>query len=388
MKRYCKNIDITDFEFLEFCATECLRQKWHRRDVLDFFCKTTKRPKYEIKYAIRNDEKQALVIVAAHYMQKQLKEKKLDFVPIWYKEKIDSSNCKLRRIGIQNITQQLFDYVAVYAMKDFLGRIGEYQCASIPGRGQIYGVTHVYKWMREKDTKYVAQLDVQKCFPSIPQDKLLAFIDKYVANDDVKWLVRELVGTFDEGLSIGSYLSQYLCNVYMSQLYHKIEENMYYKRRGKRVNYVSHVLFYMDDISLYGSNAKMMHKAIKEIVEYTKNEMGLTIKVNWNVRKLGKHDFVDTMGFRVYRDHITIRRRVFKRVRRVFNSVLKNKDKSPTLVQARKCISYYGLLKNTNSEKFMKKYKVYRTIKLAKEVVANDSKLRYGATKRKCNSGQ
>ena len=136
-------------------------------------------------------------------------------------------------------------------------RIGEYQCASISGRGPYYGLKHVRKWLRAHDAKYVAQLDVQKCFPSIPQDKLLAFVDKYVANADIRWLVRELVSTFDVGLSIGSYLSQYLCNLYMSQLYHEISERMCYTRRGKPIRLVKHVLFYMDDILLIGCNAKL-----------------------------------------------------------------------------------------------------------------------------------
>ena len=53
----------------------------------------------------------------------------IHFQPIWYKEKIDASSQKVRRIGIQNIKQQIYDYIAVEAMKDFLKRIGEYQCA-------------------------------------------------------------------------------------------------------------------------------------------------------------------------------------------------------------------------------------------------------------------
>lgn len=105
MKRYCKDVDILDFEFLQFCAAECLRKKWKRRDVLEYFSGLTGRSKEEILYAIKNGEKPGLVIVAAHHMQKQLKARELNFVPIWYKEKIDSSNHKLRRIGIQHVSQ-------------------------------------------------------------------------------------------------------------------------------------------------------------------------------------------------------------------------------------------------------------------------------------------
>lgn len=82
MKRYCKNVNILDFEFLEFCASECLRKKWKRRDVLEFFSNITGRSKDEILHAIQNGEKPALIVIAARHMQKQLAKKELHFVPI------------------------------------------------------------------------------------------------------------------------------------------------------------------------------------------------------------------------------------------------------------------------------------------------------------------
>ena len=56
MKRYCKNVNILDFEFLEFCVGECLRKKWKRRDVLEFFSGITGRSKDEILHAIKHGE--------------------------------------------------------------------------------------------------------------------------------------------------------------------------------------------------------------------------------------------------------------------------------------------------------------------------------------------
>ena len=96
------------------------------------------------------------------------------------------------------------------------------------------------------------------------------------------WLVDTLLKTFRKGLSIGSYLSQFLCNLYMSQLYHEISERMYHirKRRAggaERVNLVKHVLFYMDDIYITGTNAKLLNMAAKRIVSYAA-KMGMTIK--------------------------------------------------------------------------------------------------------------
>lgn len=96
----------------------------------------------------------------------------IHFQPIWYKEKIDASSQKVRRIGIQNIKQQIYDYIAVEAMKDFLKRIGEYQCAALKGRGQSYGIKAIKRWMRNKNIRYAGQCDISKCYPSIDRNKL------------------------------------------------------------------------------------------------------------------------------------------------------------------------------------------------------------------------
>ena len=363
---------------MDLCAADCLKKKWKRRDVEEFFADLLHADRRRIHWMIRNGGRPELAHAAALNMQRELQAHQLTLVPIWYKEKVDSSNHKLRRIGIQHVSQQLYDYVAVYGMMDLLRRIGEHQYASIPGRGPQKGMLKLKRWLKEKDVKYVAQLDVKKCFPSIPVPKVLAMVDKYVANQDVRWLVHQLLGTFDGGLAIGSYLSQYLCNLYMSQLYHEIQERMYYERRGKRIKLTKHALFYMDDILLCGSNSKALHEAVKAINRYTSNEMGLTIKGCWRVWQLAGDEFVDTMGYRVYKDRVTIRPRVFLRVRRAYKKGLRRKPL--TEKEAKKCVSYFGSVKGTNSLKFAKKYKIFRTFRKSKGVVRRESVLRHRTT--------
>ena len=90
-------------------------------------------------------------------------------------------------------------------------------------------------------------------------------------------------------------------------------------------------------------------------------------------KKNDKGQFIDMMGFRVYRWHITIRRRVFKRIRRNYMRVLKmiKTHKIIPLIYARRFISYYGQIKHSDSVKFCKKYHVSDVIKICKKVVRN-----------------
>ena len=81
--------------------------------------------------------------------------------------------------------------------------------------------------------------------------------------------------------------------------------------------------------------------------------------------------FIDMMGFRIYRWHVTIRRRVFKRIRINYMRVwkmIKTHKKIP-LIYARRCISYNGQIKNSDSFKFKRKYHVNEIIKVCKKVM-------------------
>lgn len=393
MKRYCKNVDITDRELIQKSVYKCLRNKYKRNDVLEMFSEYSGLSKDFIKGAFKEFGIKALrpfAETAVDGIREELIRNKIKFKPIWYKEKIDASSQKIRRIGIQNIKQQIYDYIAVEAMKDFLKRIGEYQCAALKNKGQSYGIKAIKKWLRNKNIRYAGQCDIKKCYPSIDRGKVMEFLRKYIKNEPLLNLIEILIGTFEMGLSIGSYLSQYLCNAFLSQIYHEIAERMYRirkKRNGimERIKLVLHQLFYMDDILILGTNAKDIHKAMKLITQKAE-ELGLKIKDNWIVfttvmkRKDDGH-FIDIMGVRIYRHHITIRRRVFLRVRRTYKkgqALIKQKKKIP-LWLARKCVSYKGILDHTNSQKIKKKYQTAQTIKVCKGVVSHESKIRQKA---------
>lgn len=218
----------------------------------------------------------------------------------------------------------------------------------------------------------------------------MEFLEKRIKNKPLLGLIRRLVMTFDTGLSIGSYLSQYLCNLFLSQVYHTVAEKMYRvrkKRNGtkKRINLVKHQLFFMDDMLILGTNASDIHKAMDMIMQKAK-EMGLEIKDSWSVfttvskRKDDGH-FIDIMGVRIYRQHTTIRRRVFLRVRRAYKNALARikQSKNVPLWLARKCMSYKGILDNTESHNIKKKYNTNKTIRICKGVISHESKVRFRA---------
>ena len=43
-------------------------------------------------------------------------------------------------------------------MKPLLKRIGEYQCSSIKGRGQSYGIRAIKRWLKDKRIRHIGKL--------------------------------------------------------------------------------------------------------------------------------------------------------------------------------------------------------------------------------------
>lgn len=360
MKRKCKNIDITDLNFLATAIYECLKNKSRtRKDVVRF---NSEYP-YSSKMALE--------------MREEIRNHRLNLKPIWYKDKYDQASGKTRHIGIQDIKQQFYDYAVINALvAGGVGNtIGAHQYASIRGRGQLKGAQRIHKWLKDRDSRYYIKMDVKSYYKSIPQKKLISYLHKVIKNDDLLWLIEELLKTFDEGLAVGSYMSQFLANLYMSVIYHKVEEMHRIRHsRGKeiRMRLVYHQLIYMDDILIIGRNARDLISAA-QMIESECAKLGLTIKDGWAIQKLGNGAFIDMMGFRIYRDHITIRRKNFKRIRRAY---IRFARKSNSLRMARRIVSFYGWLKHSNSIRFCHKYNVYELTKKARRIISNDSKVR------------
>lgn len=362
MKRKCKNVDITDLNLIKECIEKCLKSKKKTRtDIVRFF---------DMYETVDN---------AALELQKELKQKQLKLIPIWYRHVYDAGSKKERIIGIQDVKQQIYDYIAVAGLHDLVKGIGEYQCASIPNRGQIYGAQAIYRWLSEQKkgkycVRYVCKYDIRKYYESIPQSTIMIWLKKRVKNNDLLWLIETLIKTFKKGLSIGSYLSQYLGNIYLSDLYHKADRTFRQRKKKdgtiKNIRLVNHILFYMDDLLVLGSNSKDL-MTITSLLEMELKKKGLEIKNGWRCFKIDDGTFIDMMGFRIYRNHITIRRTTFKKIRK---SVINFRRNPESVKYARTLLSYKGLLEHSDSLEFMKSNNLFALFKKARKVVSKYDK--------------
>lgn len=396
MKRYCKNIRL-DKDWIMACMLECFSDKWKRRDVAGFLAGYQTGQPLPVRAVSRliqekRNNVDPLLERVAEDLAREIKERDVHFPEIHYSMRYDGNSGKLREIGVESIKQQIYNYVAVNALKELFERkIGKYQCASVPGRGQVYGKNAIERWIRKNPdkTRAGAKADVRHCYPSINTRKLMRFLRKQVKNDDLLYLVETLIASYKQGLSIGSYLSQWLCNYYLSFAYHYAQQKLFkvQKRRGqeKRTRLFYKIIFYMDDILILGPRKADVKKAMLMLIRFFREELGLEIKPNWKlfqvdyIGKDGKHhgDCIDMMGYKIYRDHTEVRRSIFLRARRAYLRLRKQVQRRMEIALdlAYRCISYYGWFKNSDSNHFKKKYGIEQLMKYAKRRVSIESKI-------------
>lgn len=387
IKRYCKNVDVTDLNFIEYCCRKYLDNKWKRKDVSRLFVRFSEYSYGEIRSIVEAERKAELkevILNISKHIQLSIINQELSLTPIKYYEKADGMNHKVRIIGVQEPLHQIYDYIVVEGMRSMLeAKIGVFQCASLPGKGQSYGKKHIERWINKDEIKYWVKGDIKKCFPSIPMDKLKLLIARDVKNNTINWLVCKLLDMFKTGLSIGSYLSQYLSNYYLSYAYHYASEQLFKIRKTKkngnvRVRLINNVLFYMDDFLLTGKSKKDLRKGMKLLIKYIYDFLGLEVKSDWKICKFSNTEPIDMMGFVFRLNRTTIREKIFLKTRRKYLKAQKMLKQGRRLSEklAHQCISAYGWYKNTCSCYIRDKLNIDEIHKICKDTVSYYTKLK------------
>ena len=144
---------------------------------------------------------------------------------------------------------------------------------------------------------------------------------------------------------------------------------------------------YMDDIVIFGSNKKQLHRNLESIKKYI-SSLDLNIKSNHQVFRihyidkngLSRGRFIDFLGFRFYRNHITLRRRNALRIKRRIKKI--SKKKCLTYRDSAAINSYLGWIYASNSYKYFKKYiEPFISVRKTKEVISIESRKQHSATK-------
>lgn len=186
-------------------------------------------------------------------------------------------------------------------------------------------------------------------------------------------LIKIIVRSVPSGVPIGNYTSQWFANFYLQDFDHYVKEQLK----------IPHYIRYMDDMVFFSPNKRKLGKWQKEIEKYLNNEH-LTIKPNWQVFKIadkkGNGRPLDFLGYKFYRNYITMRSKTFlravRRIRKIYKKdYLTARDSSAIM-------SYSARIKVTSGNRFYLKYlQPYVNVGQCRFTISRHDKLRNKAEK-------
>lgn len=321
----------------------------------------------------------------------------------WTRQIRDNSSGKLRDIEIQP-----FDYDGIIHLCEvgvlipvIMRGMHKWCCASVPTRGGRYMLEQNKKLVQRhpKNTKYVAVIDVKKFYPSIPQKRLIAALERKIKDKrfilllavtmacyepGLKYAIEHNLSPYDivgekVGLPIGFVTSQWEGNFYLEPL----------DRFILSLDGVKAETRYMDNIYIYASNKRKLHRALDAIRVFLDAELGLRIKEDWQIFPINARP-VSTVGFRIYRDHVDIKPQNFLRIKRQSGRIQK-KISNHIPIPPQQAASFLGktaCLKFCDSQKVKERYVYPIGIHRLKRIISNDAKRKNKERQQHDNQGR
>ncbi len=193
-------------------------------------------------------------------------------------------------------------------------------------------------------TAWVLKFDIRKFFASIDHQVLFFILERYIPDQNILWLLREVISSFPRGstscngLPLGNLTSQLLVNVYMNEF------DQYVKHTLKATHYVR----YADDFVLLSQDKSELEKRLRYIVVFLREELKLELhpdKVSIKTFASG----VDFLGWVHFPDHRVLRTSSKRRMlRRLQERTVQDEEEATKQ-------SYLGMLKHGNSYKLRQK---------------------------------
>ena len=237
------------------------------------------------------------------------------------------------------------------------------------------------QWIRKdpKHTKYVLKLDVRKCYPTMNHEELRKKLQRRIKDKKFLRLADRIIASFQQpmatherllpetdavGIPVGLFTSPWFCNFFFQDIDHKVAEK------------TAHNVRYVDDMVLFDSSKRRLHKAL-EFIEAEVKATKQTVKDNWQVFILSKRP-LDFLGFKFHSNKTTIRKSIMLRISRKARTIARAAYAS--IRNAHAMVSYIGYIVNSDSQRFYEKWvRPFVNIKHLKGVIADEDRKQHQA---------
>ena len=206
---------------------------------------------------------------------------------------IPKPNGGVRKLGIPTVVDRIIQQALVQKMTPiFEPTFSEYSYGFRPNRRCQDAIDRALELLNQ-GYEWIVDLDLEKFFDNVPQDKLIRLVDNAVHDSDITALIHKYLragvmidGTFentDVGTPQGGNLSPLLSNIYLNELDKELE------RRGLRF------ARYADDCVIFVKTEFSAERVMRNIVTFI--ETKLKLKVNAEKTHITRPTNLKYLGF-------------------------------------------------------------------------------------------
>ena len=211
---------------------------------------------------------------------------------------IPKPNGGVRNLGIPNVVDRIIEQAIAQVLTPIVEPyFSEYSYGFRPGRRAQQAVMKLLEYFNDGYT-YVVDIDLEKFFDNVPQDKLMTLVHKIVNDPDTESLIRKYLNAgvmvkgeyepTEKGTPQGGNLSPLLSNIMLNELDKELE------RRGL------HFVRYADDCVIAVGSSAAANRVMHTITKWIERKLGL--KVNVTKTKVTKPNELKYLGFGFWKD--------------------------------------------------------------------------------------
>ena len=204
----------------------------------------------------------------------------------------------VRNLGVPTVVDRIIEQAIVQRLTPIVEpHFSEYSYGFRPNRRAQQAIQKLLEYFNDGYT-YVVDIDLEKFFDNVPQDKLMTLVGKLIQDPDTESLIRKYLnagvmvrGRYEEtnkGTPQGGNLSPLLSNIMLNELDKELEA------RGL------HFVRYADDCVIAVGSSAAANRVMHTITKWIEKKLGL--KVNATKTKVTTPSKLKYLGFGFWKD--------------------------------------------------------------------------------------